>query len=91
MEFIEFKHHLEHISRDAKGCPNVPTEVTKQMGEIVQGKKKEKENKKYEESVARMERVDEVLYIHDDVYGYDVVVNSNYILCMCFVVDSFAN
>lgn len=34
-----------------------------------------------------MEGVDDVLYIHDDVYGYDVGVNSNYILCMCFFVD----
>ena len=33
-----FKQHRAHISGDAKGCPNVPTEVRNAMRDIVQGK-----------------------------------------------------
>ena len=44
--------HLSHISGDAKGCPNVPTKMRKQMREIVLGKNTKKgKKKKYEERV----------------------------------------
>ena len=54
-----FKQHLAHISREAKGCPNVSTEVRKRMRESVQGKKSEKEKKKQmNERIARMDKID---------------------------------
>eukprot|EP00268_Persea_americana_P068985 TRINITY_DN9709_c1_g1_i2.p1 TRINITY_DN9709_c1_g1~~TRINITY_DN9709_c1_g1_i2.p1 ORF type:complete len:124 (-),score=36.50 TRINITY_DN9709_c1_g1_i2:121-492(-) len=55
-----FKKHLAHILGNAKGCPNVPTEVRKKMREIVQGKKSEKEKKKQmNERIPRMDRIDD--------------------------------
>lgn len=45
----KFKQHVEHVSRDAKGCPNAPAEVRKQMRENLFGKAKKKgKKKKYE-------------------------------------------
>ena len=54
-----FKQHLAGIQGEAKPCANVPTEVRKEMRDVLLEKKNEKEKKKkFDERVVNMQRID---------------------------------
>ena len=55
--FIDVNNIFRHVSGDAKGCPNVPIKVRKQMRDIIHGRKAEK-GKKNLRRVVGMEPVE---------------------------------